>query len=263
MTSPSCTAAIGPPRTDSGATWPAMKPCVAPLKRPSVSSATCSPSPTPLSAAVTASISRMPGPPAGPSLRMTMTSPRSIVPRDDGGHRRLLALEHAGRSLVVAALVAGRASRRSRRARGCRAGSRGRRVALIGSSSGPDDLLARGLPRLAGVLADRAAGDGDRVLVQQAGLEQPLGDERHAAGRVEVVGDVAAAGLEVAQQRRLLGDAVEVVDVELDAGFTCDGQQVQDAVRRAATRGDRGDRVLQRLLRDDVARRAGRVRGCP
>ena len=84
-----------------------MKPCVAPLKRPSVSSTTCSPMPMPLSAAVTESISRMPGPPAGPSLRMTMTSPFSIVPRDDGGHRLLLALEHPRGALVAAALVAG------------------------------------------------------------------------------------------------------------------------------------------------------------
>ena len=116
------------------------------------------------------------------------------------------------------------------------------------------DALALGLVGLAGVLADRAAGDRDRVLVQQAGVEQALGDELVAAGRVEVGGDVPAAGLEVAQHRRALGDAVEVVDVELDAGLAGDGEQVQHAVRRAARRGDRGDRVLQRVLRDDVAR---------
>ena len=42
----------------------------------------------------------------------------------------------------------------------------------------------------------------DRVGVQQPGLEQALGDQRDAAGLVEVGGDEAAAGLEVAQQRR-------------------------------------------------------------
>ena len=80
IVSPSWTAAIGPPWTASGATWPTMKPRVAPEKRPSVSRATESPSPSPMIAAVTASISRMPGPPAGPSLRMTTTSPGSIFP---------------------------------------------------------------------------------------------------------------------------------------------------------------------------------------
>src|SRR5882724_4113732 len=67
MMSRSAIAAIGPPCAASGATCPAIKPCVAPLKRPSVSRATESPSPAPTRAAVTASISRMPGPPFGPS----------------------------------------------------------------------------------------------------------------------------------------------------------------------------------------------------
>ena len=71
--------AIGPPRAASGAMWPTMKPCVAPLKRPSVISATSLPRPWPTSAAVTASISRMPGPPAGPSKRITTTSPAWIA----------------------------------------------------------------------------------------------------------------------------------------------------------------------------------------
>ena len=64
--SPSRTAAIGPPRAASGATWPTMNPRVAPENRPSVTSATDSPSPAPTMAAVTASISRMPGPPLRP-----------------------------------------------------------------------------------------------------------------------------------------------------------------------------------------------------
>ncbi len=51
----------------SGAMWPTIRPCVAPEKRPSVIRATSSPSPSPTSAAVTCSISRIPGPPAGPS----------------------------------------------------------------------------------------------------------------------------------------------------------------------------------------------------
>ena len=42
MVSPSRTAAMGPPSWASGATWPAMRPRVAPEKRPSVRSATVS-----------------------------------------------------------------------------------------------------------------------------------------------------------------------------------------------------------------------------
>ena len=40
MVSPSWTAAMGPPSWASGATWPAIRPWVAPLKRPSVRRAT-------------------------------------------------------------------------------------------------------------------------------------------------------------------------------------------------------------------------------
>src|SRR5882762_6531589 len=50
--SPSRSAAIGPPTAASGATWPTIRPRVAPLKRPSVRSATDSPRPSPTGAAV-------------------------------------------------------------------------------------------------------------------------------------------------------------------------------------------------------------------
>ena len=65
--SPSATRAMGPPSTASGATWPIQKPCVPPENRPSVTRAQSPPRPTPFIAPVTASISRMPGPPLGPS----------------------------------------------------------------------------------------------------------------------------------------------------------------------------------------------------
>ena len=57
----------GPPFEASGATWPTMNPCVAPENRPSVIRATESESPSPTMAPVTWSISRIPGPPCGPS----------------------------------------------------------------------------------------------------------------------------------------------------------------------------------------------------
>ena len=70
----------GPPFAASGHTCPTMKPWVAPENRPSVTSATSSESPSPTIAAVTCSISRIPGPPTGPSKRITTTSPGLISP---------------------------------------------------------------------------------------------------------------------------------------------------------------------------------------
>ena len=65
--SPSRRNATGPASTASGAMWPMHRPVVPPENRPSVSSRTSLPSPAPLIAPVMASISRMPGPPLGPS----------------------------------------------------------------------------------------------------------------------------------------------------------------------------------------------------
>ena len=188
--SPSWTAAIGPPRGASGATWPAMKPWVAPEKRPSVSSATESPRPSPWSAAVTASISRIPGPPDGPSLRITTTSPALDRARLDRGERVLLGLEHPRRAAVLPPAVAGELDDA---AVGREVAAQDREAAVGRERVGerPHDGLALGLLGGVGLLADRLAGDGDRVAVEQPGLVQARGHERHAAGAPEVGRDVA------------------------------------------------------------------------
>ena len=143
-----------------------MKPWVAPEKRPSVSSATLSPRPSPTSAAVTCSISRIPGPPFGPSLRITTTSPGWM-------------------SFAITAAKA--SSSRSNTRAGPRCSMRSwpesfttqpsgarlpRRIAkppfgLIGSVDRAHHVLALGL--LGGVRhrADRLAGHGQLVLVER------------------------------------------------------------------------------------------------
>mmetsp|Transcript_3241 Transcript_3241/g.7979 ORF Transcript_3241/g.7979 Transcript_3241/m.7979 type:complete len:298 (+) Transcript_3241:342-1235(+) len=88
MTSPSSMRAMGPPVWASGATWPITKPCDPPEKRPSVMSATQSPRPAPMMALVGVSISGMPGPPFGPSYRMTTTHPR----KDSGSSSRAASM---------------------------------------------------------------------------------------------------------------------------------------------------------------------------
>ena len=90
--------------------------------------------------------------------------------------------------------------------------------ALSGSSSGRTTSWPGGLGRGVGLLADRAAGDRD--LRRGAGARPRRGGLRISGtppARVEVGGDEAAAGLQVGEQRRLLGDPLEVVDLELDA----------------------------------------------
>ena len=79
--SPFLTIPIGPPLAASGVMCPTSKPWLPPEKRPSVMSATSLISPRPATALVGESISRIPGPPTGPSLRITTTSPATTSPR--------------------------------------------------------------------------------------------------------------------------------------------------------------------------------------
>ncbi len=105
------------------------------------------------------------------------------------------------------------------------------------------------------VLGERLAGHGERVAVQQALVEHRLHDDRDAAVAVDVVHDVLAERLHVGDVRRLVADAVEVVQRQVDLRLAGDREQVQHDVRRAAERHREGDRVLERLFREDVARR--------
>ena len=85
-----------------------------------------------------------------------------------------------------------------------------------------------------------------------AALEQAFGEETRAAGVLVVLGGVLAAGGEVADEGRALGDAVEVFHGERDVELVRDGDEVQDGVGGAAGGGDGGDGVLDGLAGDDL-----------
>jgi hypothetical protein len=91
------------------------------------------------------------------------------------------------------------------------------------------------------------------VLVDQPGLAQLLHHHGHAAGFVEVLGHVFAAGLEVHEIGRVLEDVADVEQVEVDPGLVRDGGQVQPGVGGAAGAGHDPRRVFERLAGDDVA----------
>ena len=119
---------------------------------------------------------------------------------------------------------------------------------------GQDDVLAGRLLCAFCRLGDGLSGDRDGVAVEFAALKQSFGQQRRAAGAVHVEGDVAAAGPEVADQGGALGDLVEIVDAEFDAGLAGEGEQMQDDVGRAAGRGGAGDAVFEGFAGEDVAR---------
>ncbi len=111
----------------------------------------------------------------------------------------------------------------------------------LGVSTACDRLFGEGL-----------AGDGDLAAVDQAGIEETLGENARAACILVVLGGVLAAGGEVADVRRAVADGVEVVDGEGDVELTRDGEQVQHGVGAASGGAGGGVGVLDGLAGDDL-----------
>ena len=75
-----------------------------------------------------------------------------------------------------------------------------------------------------------------------------------AAGMVELFDRHRAARLDVGDEGRLLAEAVEVVQGQVDAGAAGDGDQVDDQVGAGAGGHQHLDGVLEGCRRHDVAR---------
>ena len=104
------------------------------------------------------------------------------------------------------------------------------------------------------VLGLRLPRDRHAVPVQQPRVEQLLHHDRHAADAVEIAHHELPGGSHVDQVRRRARHAVEVVELEVDPGLPGDREQVQHGVRRAGKGHHDRDRVLERLLGEDVPR---------
>ena len=198
----------------------------------------------------------------GPTLRAFIADDENVARIDLAGFDRSVAgvfiLKDAGRALVEDALVS---CDLDDCALGCEvplhddeATGGLQRVIPVA-----DDGLVRCLDGECCFLGERAAGDGDAVCVQQALLDEALSEDTRTACSLVVAGDVLAAGREVADERRALGDLVEDVHlraagVQLDAEFIGDRNKMQHGVGAAARGADCGDRVLDGLLGQNLAR---------
>ena len=118
-----------------------------------------------------------------------------------------------------------------------------------GARAGGDHL---GVPdRLTGGGVDQGApGDGDRRRVQQVGDLAEHG--QRPAGPEQVLHQVPAGRLQVDQQRHLGPDPVEVLQGEVDAQASGDGEQVHHGVGRPADGREGDDRVVERRPGDDL-----------
>ena len=95
---------------------------------------------------------------------------------------------------------------------------------------------------------------GSAVAVQQASIQQQLHHLGNAAGVVQINGHVAAAGLEITDHRHALTDPFEVIDAQVDAGGTGNGQQVQYRIGGATHRHDHANGVFKGFLGEQVQR---------
>ena len=119
--------------------------------------------------------------------------------------------------------------------------------------NGTDDLGVEYLAAL-DVLAHGFARNGRQVRVEQARAGELVHDGGDAARLVELLDVAVARRSEVAEVGRARADGVGLREVELEPALVRDGGQVQHRVRGAAERHVDGERVLERLLRHDVAR---------
>ena len=173
--------------------------------------------------------------------------------RLDGREAIFLAFEHLRRAAELQPLHAGdlddRAVGRQRAAQADDTAGRGdRRLHVV-------DHLLVGVPGdLVDILAERLAGDGHRLGIEEAAIEQRLHHHVDPAGVVHVLGDIFPAGLQVGDVRRRLEYFGDVEQVELDAALVRHRRQVQRAVGRAASRRDDAGGVLESGAGADVAR---------
>ena len=94
---------------------------------------------------------------------------------------------------------------------------------------------------------------GHAVGVDQTRLAQFLHHHRHAAGFVEVFGDIGAARLHVDKVRRVAEDFADVFEEKVDTRLVRHRRKVQTGIGGPTGAGHDAGGVLERLTGTDVA----------
>jgi len=125
------------------------------------------------------------------------------------------------------------------------------RVSTIAAA---DDFL---IPDLGGcdALAQRPAGDGQAIKVEGVAITADLAqDGRDAPGAVDVFHVPVAGRADLADVRHAGGDFVDALQRVINPRFVGDGQSMQDGVGAAPHRHVQGERIIDGLGSDDLAR---------
>ena len=194
------------------------------------------------------------GPPGGTLIADHHHVTRVDAPGLDRGEGLLLAVEDARGAAVQQALVPGQLHH----------AALGREVSAKDGQAtgglercldGHHHLLPRRLRDVVGDLLQGAAIHGGRGAVDLPLLQELAHHQARAAGVVEVHGHVLAAGLDVGDDGRALGDGVELIDGERDAELAGDGHQVHHRIGGTTRRGHRCHGVVDGTPVNDVGGR--------
>ena len=170
----------------------------------------------------------------------------------DGLEGRLFLLKDPRRAFVHPLLVSGDFDNRAVRRQvapqdGQAAGG------AAGVVGGVDDGLVVGDGGGVDVRGEGFAVDRDGVAAQQAGVQQALADEGHAAVAAEVGHYIASAGFHIGDVGGVAADAVKVLQGQVNFGFPRNGHQVENGVGGAAHSDDDGDGVFEGLAGENIA----------
>ena len=120
--------------------------------------------------------------------------------------------------------------------------------------TGAHNILILRHDHFAVIFRNGFAGDGHAIALHIAAINQCLDDDGHTTNAMHVGRNIAPAGLEVRDMRRLAHDLSHILQREADAGLMRHGGQMERSIGRTTGGADNRRRVMQRIKRYDIAR---------
>src|SRR5436305_5508281 len=94
-------------------------------------------------------------------------------------------------------------------------------------------ILARCLYRHAGFLTDSPSARGQLLRIDQASGNEPLNQQWHSSGTIQIDRHILPARLQIGQQGSTLAYYIKILDDEGNIGLAGHRQQVQHSISRA------------------------------
>ena len=118
-----------------------------------------------------------------------------------------------------------------------------------------DDLLSA-LERgdIGYVLGKRCSGHRHAVAMQQSVFQEHPDDGWRSTDGVEVFHQVRTARSEIRKERYPAADFLKIIDREIDPERSCNGQKMEDSVRRSTQNDHQRNGILKGLARQNIPR---------